>query len=169
MNLYQTVFIVVLSCFSSKTVGQWQTFSNNNPEYFSEPNNNFQSNINSAPYPVRFNQECNSYYQGVPSSFNTGEFSLGNVEENNRLPPYAAVNLFTPNTIDQPAETQGQINEYNKDLEERARELERERNGMMTSNEAMMSNADINPAGNTDSSEQYVNFNHRDFSYAYSV
>lgn len=41
-------------------------------------------------------------------------------------PAFLPANLFTPNTIEQPAETQGQIDEYRKALDEEEREAQGE-------------------------------------------
>lgn len=169
-QIYLTV-IFVISCFTSETVGQWQDFSEYHPIYYPELGNYFQSQINSAPYPGIANTGYNSHLHAIslPLNPDTGEFSLGNEGENNRRPPYFSVSLFTPNTIDQPAETKGQIEAYNKDLEEQAREFNRERNGMTSDVGGSMNNADSNPMESMENSEHYVNFNHRDFSYTYSL
>jgi hypothetical protein len=45
-------------------------------------------------------------------------------------PAFDAVNLFTPNTVQQPAETPGQFENYRKALEEEAREAEKEKNAV---------------------------------------
>ncbi|RZC37675.1 hypothetical protein BDFB_006309 [Asbolus verrucosus] len=47
-------------------------------------------------------------------------------------PALPAVNLFTPNTVQQPAETPGQVANYRKALEAEAREAAREANKITT-------------------------------------
>ncbi|XP_063909250.1 uncharacterized protein LOC135126940 [Zophobas morio] len=49
-----------------------------------------------------------------------------------RGPALDSVDLFTPNTVQQPAETPGQIENYRKALEEEAREAERAENAITT-------------------------------------
>lgn len=47
-------------------------------------------------------------------------------------PPPSAESLFRPNTVQQPAETVGQVKNYQKALEEQAREVERQENDITT-------------------------------------
>lgn len=58
-----------------------------------------------------------------------------------RIPAKLPVRLFTPNTEQQPAVTQGQLENYRKDLEEEAKELEQARN-QLTNNRSSFFNID---------------------------
>lgn len=88
------------------------------------------------------------------------------IMEGNRSPPCRPANLFTPNTIQQPAETKGQIDMYNMDMKERARELAMERN--MATSDVMDSGYNGN-SNETQSSGYFVNVNSNGFNYNYSI
>lgn len=90
-----------------------------------------------------------------PSYLNFDIFDKPNV---NAPPTYP---LFTPNKIDQRAETDGQIEEYNKALAEEAEEKEQQENEL--------SFPDHKKVFAIPKSTHYVNVRRHDYNYKYTV
>lgn len=85
-----------------------------------------------------------------------------------RKPPPSAASLFVPNTVQQPAETAGQIDNYKKALEEEARELEKQQNDITTQFNSEI--ADLLTATNKPKGYVNVQFNTgTDLNYKYTV
>lgn len=132
---------------------------------FPELSQYFESTVSAAPHPIRFNGEFNLKHPITFPSYVPLEdsFSLGKLKGRTYLPPSIPVNLFTPNTIVQPAETKGQIEEYNKALQEEARELEQQRNGVAMDVEGLK-DPDIDESTNL---RNYVSVKSREYNYNY--
>lgn len=108
-----------------------QEFSSPRKHFFRIPLNNYRKPIsfstvfdrNPSRYslPLKFFDFASSSYPSrgfsPDSIFRKGEDPFG-------LPPFFPKVIFTPNEIDERPETEGQIREFQKDLEEQARETE---------------------------------------------
>lgn len=160
MNLRPTMLTFFTTFLLSEAYGQFSG-SQNYDATFSGIGNYFDETLRVRPRPIPYNNGYNS--RPVPPSYIP--FSMGNVE-GSRLPLCRPVNLFTPNTIQQPAETKGQIDMYNKDMMERQRELAMERS--MDTSDVVESGLNGN-ANETGNSGFYVNVNSNGFNYNYSI
>lgn len=128
--------------------------------------NYFETTLRVHPHPIRLSPEFSINPLPVSPSF--GSFRRGFLFHNQRdfqLPACFPANLFTPNTIRQPAETKGQIEEYRKDREEEAKELESERNRVLSSSDGF---TDVIDTGESRNIENYVRVKARNFNYSYT-
>lgn len=160
MYLLEALFFSLTTITLSEASGRYEPFSYNieygTPSY--EISHYFDSTLEAHRYPV-----------SSPSSLHIpigDQFTFENVKERNR-PPFRSANLFTPNTIQQSAETKGQIDQYNMDLVERAKELEMEKNGSSTTSSNMGNSEDVTGSKETENNGHYVNVNNKGFKYNY--
>ncbi|KAG5879553.1 hypothetical protein JTB14_016808 [Gonioctena quinquepunctata] len=82
-----------------------------------------------------------------------------------KRPPFLPVSLFTPNTVEQTAETKGQIEEYEKALREEALEKEQEQ-------DRAYSGGQFSESGDLERTTQathFVSVKSREYNYNYSV
>lgn len=160
MNLPETLFFFLTMIILSEASGRYDPFSYNieydTPSY--EISHYFDSTLGVHRHPL-----SSSSSRHIPIE---DQFSFENVKERN-VPPFRSANLFTPNTIHQSAETKGQIDQYNMDLVERARELEMERNSSSTTSSNMGNSEDVTNSKDNENNRHYVNVNNNGFKYNY--
>lgn len=160
MNLLQTLFGFLTMLILSEASGRFDPYSYNIeygiPSY--DISHYFDSTLRVHPHPV-----SSSSSRHIPIE---DQFTFEDVQEHRR-PPFRSANLFTPNTIQQPAETKGQIDQYNMDLVERANELEMERNGSTTTSSNNGNSEDVTDSRHIANNGHYVNVNNNGFKYNY--
>lgn len=83
------------------------------------PFNGDEGQLRSFPRPIRVHEKIAVKTELPPRILQGAGYSI---------PVSPAVGLFTPNTVQQPAETRGQIENYYKALEEEAREADKAAN-----------------------------------------
>lgn len=171
MDIIETLTILIFTLQISDSFGQYSPSpaSYHYDTTFPEIADFFETTLREAQKPNRLHA-CSSLRQRASSpSFQQFEegFYFGEAEDSIRLPPSFPVNLFTPNTIEQPAETMGQIEQYRKAMEDEARESQNEMNGVVSGTQDSVYLTDFD--GTRDSRNQYVRVQNRGYNYSFSI